>query len=460
MATSIPAPPRTPTPPPDDPPPPPQFPSGFNPDALSPLSSTFPTSYRNIAGSPANYGVSPSLSDASALSPPSTAEAGPFNFKPTPYIVGRPAGAAAQKQTELGRRRGHKYARSSISHQIILSPTPRTPLALPISLPVPTLREYISSMSPEQKRRWAWCTTHLLVAGWVQTRAHGSLATTSLSHLLFFDALGAFLCVAVDVGANFEVWTRSSIAHPFGLQRSEVLAGLAMSIILLFMGLDLLSHGLAHAAEHRRAGRGPHSHAPRALPPGTVDAAALASIVCSLVSAASLGNHARIGRAMRFELFPAVGWLPRVLRNPSHLLTLSCAGLLLLVPLLGVPMYAWVDAALGFGCAVAMVGLGARLAYTLGRMLLMSYSGKGVRELVGEVEGLDGVVAVDEAGVWQVHYGLCMASFRVRVRGKGEVEGLRERIGALVRSRLGGQVYGEGKSGVRWEVSVMVNVEE
>jgi hypothetical protein len=31
-----------------------------------------------------------------------------------------------------------------------------------------------------------------------------------------FDALGASLCVVVDVLSNFEVWKRSSVRHPFG----------------------------------------------------------------------------------------------------------------------------------------------------------------------------------------------------------------------------------------------------
>ena len=44
----------------------------------------------------------------------------------------------------------------------------------------------------------------------------GSLALTALSHLLVFDALGAFLCVGVDVLGNFEVWKRASVRHPFG----------------------------------------------------------------------------------------------------------------------------------------------------------------------------------------------------------------------------------------------------
>ena len=92
-------------------------------------------------------------------------------------------------------------------------------------------------MTREQRIRWLWCFGHLAVAGYVQTSAHESLSMTTLSHLLFFDALGAFLCVAVHVSRNFEVWNRSTISHPFGLERSEVLAGLAMSIILLFMGI-------------------------------------------------------------------------------------------------------------------------------------------------------------------------------------------------------------------------------
>lgn len=31
-----------------------------------------------------------------------------------------------------------------------------------------------------------------------------------------FDALGASVCVVVDVLSNFEVWKRSSVRHPFG----------------------------------------------------------------------------------------------------------------------------------------------------------------------------------------------------------------------------------------------------
>jgi divalent metal cation (Fe/Co/Zn/Cd) transporter len=312
-------------------------------------------------------------------------------------------------------------------------------------------------MTREQRNRWLWCTCHLIVAGYVQFQAHESLSMTALSHLLFFDALGAFLCVAVDVGRNFEVWTRGSLKNPFGLERSEVLAGLAMSIILLFMGLDLISHGLTHALENTggHEAHQHHNHNDR-VSPGSVDIAALAAILCTLISATSLGNHARMGRALRPSRLPS--WIPSILRNPSHLLTLSCSFLLLILPLLSIKLYPWFDSSLGFTIAVAMGILGGRLCYTLGRMLLMSYSGSGVKEVISDLEADEGVSAVEEAKVWQVHYGLCMASFKVRVRTQENVERVKERIFSLVRNRLGGG-YGEGSRGVKWEISCMVSVD-
>jgi divalent metal cation (Fe/Co/Zn/Cd) transporter len=120
-----------------------------------------------------------------------------------------------------------------------------------------------------------------------------------------FDALGAALCVAVDVLSNFEVWKRSSIRHPFGLERAEVLAGFAMSVFLLFMGFDIISHCSEHLMEgmwkqsdgheHSHGGHGHAQHKQR-VPPGGVDVAALAALIATLVSAILLKNHARIGK--------------------------------------------------------------------------------------------------------------------------------------------------------------------
>ena len=307
-------------------------------------------------------------------------------------------------------------------------------------------------MSSEQKLRLGWCFCHLVVAGLVQWGAHESLALTVLSRLIFYDALGAFLCVAVDVGTNFEVWKRSSIRHPFGFERLEVIAGLGMSVGLLFMGLDLISHGLTHALENS-GGHHAHHEGHERVSPGSIDLAALSGIASTLVSAMVLKNHARIGKVMRLG---AIAKLPSVLSNPSHFLTLSCSTLLLLLPLLSIQMYVWLDRTLSFSVAFAMVALGWMKGWTLGKMLLMSYTGPGVADVVYDLETDPAVSAVEEAKFWQVHYGLCQANVKLRVRSLDDVGRLRDRISSAVRNRLGG---GYGSGGQKWEVSTQMTLE-
>lgn len=147
---------------------------------------------------------------------------GPFRFKSRTYTANTPTAvnrSGSQKSVvshTMGQRRGHRYKHSSVSHQIFLEPPPRAPLRLPASLPIPTTKEGWHSMSTEQTLRVCWCFCHLFVAGYVQWTAQGSLALTALSHLIFYDAIGAFLCASVEVLSNFEVWKRSSIRQPFG----------------------------------------------------------------------------------------------------------------------------------------------------------------------------------------------------------------------------------------------------
>ncbi|KZM22921.1 cation transmembrane transporter [Ascochyta rabiei] len=486
MASNMPRvklPPRTPTPPPDEAAPRPPVGLGFegelsagglafDPNALSPMSATFPSKQY------ATLGPSDSVSQratpttlytpASATFPytPASAMSGtdtdvpsisgtqnarnPFNFQSVTYQPGRPQA----QQNDIGRRRGHKYKHSSVSHQIFLEPAPRAPLQLPASLPIPTFKEYRSSMSKDQKLRLGWCFGHLLVAGLVQWGSHESLALTVLSRLIFYDAIGAFLCVAVDVGSNFEVWKRSSIRHPFGFERLEVIAGLGMSVGLLFMGLDLISHGLTHALENTGGHAAHHTDEHERVSPGSIDLSALSGIVSTLISAILLKNHARIGKVMRLG---AIANLPSVLSNPSHFLTLSCSALLLLLPLLSIQMYVWLDRTLSFSVAICMVALGWIQGWTLGKMLLMSYSGTGVSDVMYDLETDPAVSAVEEAKFWQVHYGLCQANLKVRVRNLDEIGRLRDRIGSMVRNRLGGS-YGSG--GQKWEVSTQITLEK
>lgn len=277
---------------------------------------------------------------------------------------------------------------------------------------------------------------------------------TALSHLILFDSLGALLCVAVDVLSNFEVWKRSSIRHPFGLERAEVLAGFAMCVLLLFMGMDLISHNLQHFLESSDNHEPHHTHPHERVSVGSVDITAVLAISSTLISAIGLKNHARIGKAMRFAYIES---LPSVLSNPSHFLTLSCSTLLLLLPLVSIKLYKWLDILLSVTISISMCVLGVRLVKTLGSMLLMSYSGPGVSDVIKDIEADPSVFGIDDARFWQVHYGLCMANLKIRVSGSEEnLVRLRERISSLIKNRLGG---GYGTGGQKWEVSLQFTVD-
>ena len=366
---------------------------------------------------------------------------------------------SSNRVQNIGQRRGHRYKHSSVStqHQIFLEPPPRAPLALPASLPIPTFKEAWNSMSKDQTIRIAWCACHALVAAYVLYSSDDSLALTALSHLIFFDAVSATICVVVDVFGNFEVWKRSSIRHPFGLERAEVLAGFAMSVFLLFMGFDLISHNLKHVLESvgSHTPHHPHTHIQEPLSGAKIDLAAGASICATLISALGLKNHARIGKAMRFAY---ISFLPSVLSNPSHFLTISTSLTMFLLPLLSIKPYLWVDRLLCTIIAISMFALGIRLAVAQGLMLLMSYSGEGVSEVVQEIASDPMVTGVEEARFWQVHYGLCMANLKLRIRGDDAAVGrLRERVSLLVKNRLGGG-YGKG-NGVKWEVTTQFSID-
>ncbi|KAJ5082573.1 hypothetical protein N7532_011616 [Penicillium argentinense] len=460
----LPIPPRTPTPPSDDgrdqhvPRMIPGLGVSVNRDSLSPLKESFPRTNTldpmnadRLSPTKSSFNLSTRAADAvspskngSSDSPP----AGPFNFNTT-VMAKSPV-----VKSNIGQRRGHKYKHSSISHQIFLEPPPRAPLALPNSLPIPTLKECRASMSKDQKTRFWWSVCHMFVAAYTLWMAHGSLAMTALSHLILFDSLGALVCVAVDVLSNFEVWKRSSIRHPFGLERTEVLAGFAMCVLLLFMGLDLISHNLQHFLE--KSGHEPHhSHDHDRVSLGSVDLTAVLAISSTLVSAIGLKNHARIGKAMRFAYIES---LPSVLSNPSHFLTLSCSTLLLLLPLVSIRIYDWLDKLLSGTIAISMCVLGVHLVKALGSMLLMSYSGRGVSDVIKDIESDPSVFGVDDARFWQVHYGLCMANLKLRVSGTDDnVARLREKISSLIRNRLGG---GYGTGGQKWEVSLQFTIEK
>ncbi|KFA62600.1 hypothetical protein S40285_05176 [Stachybotrys chlorohalonatus IBT 40285] len=386
----------------------------------------------------------------------SPARKSPFNFQ-TQVI------AAGPLKSNVGQRRGHRYKHSSVStqHQIFQEPPPRPPLVLPASLPIPTIKEAWRSMHKDQRRRLYWTLCHVAVAMFIFFKSQGSPATMALSHLVFFDAGSAAVCAVVDVLGNFEVWRRSSIRHPFGLERAEVLAGFAMSIFLLFGGFDLISHNLKHFLESMGQHEAHHEHSHASMSPSSIDLVSIVAIASTLVSAYGLKNHARIARIMRVSYLAA---LPSVLSNPFHFLTLSLSALIALLPLLSVSLYTWLEGLICTIISLAMFALGMRVAVAQGLMLLMSYGGHDgnaeVASVLREIEAEPLVMRVDESQFWQVHYGLCMANLKLRVaKGYDEMSlvKLRNRITSLIQNRLG-EGYGTGGN-IRWEVTLQTSTD-
>ncbi|KAJ5314212.1 guanosine-diphosphatase [Penicillium atrosanguineum] len=428
-------------------------------DSLSPLKESFPKSAAlepvksdRLSPTKASFSFGTSPPENGTLTQNGSGEspnAGPFNFNTTVMAKSPVIKSVKHWATSWPQIQAQQYLASDLPRA-----PPRAPLALPNSLPMPTMKECRSSMSKDQKTRFWWSVCHMFVAAYTLWTAHGSLAMTALSHLILFDSLGALLCVVVDVLGNFEVWKRSSIRHPFGLERAEVLAGFAMCVLLMFMGLDLISHNLQHFLE--KSGHEPHHmHVHERVSLGSVDITAVLAISSTLVSAIGLKNHARIGKAMRFGYIDS---LPSVLSNPSHFLTLSCSTLLLLLPLVSIRIYDWLDKLLSGTIAISMCFLGVRLVKTLGSMLLMSYSGQGVSDVIKDIEADPAVFGIDDARFWQVHYGLYMANVKLRVSGTEDSLGrLREKISSLIRNRLGG---GYGTGGQKWEVSLQFTIEK
>nr|POF13062.1 putative zinc transporter zrg17 [Quercus suber] len=430
---------------------------------LSPSSATFPLSNGGLSPqtnmrSP-NLMQTPNIESGTHFADVGTDGRQPFNFVPQQYVAGKII-AGKSSNDAIGRRKGHKYRHSSIHasamESIVQTPLAhRKPLALPGSLPIPTRAEAWRAMTSNQTARLSWCLCHFLVSAYVQFSGSGSLAVTSLSRLLLFDAAGATVCVAVDVMSNFEVWKRSSIKHPFGLERIDVLAGFGMAVFIAFMGLDIISHGIQHSLENLGS-HVPHTaHVHSRVTSGSVDVASLLAICSTLVSALLLKNHARIGRAMRFELI--AGW-GKILGNPSHFLTLSCSLLVLVLPFLSQRLYKTVDFIFSISIASLMITFGVRLGTSLSNMLLMSYTSadNSVQHLITAIEQSSGVSSVEEAKFWQVHYGLCMANIKLKSRsvmGGNDLASVRDRVVRMVKSQ-----FSDGK-GVRWDITVQVGIE-
>lgn len=391
---------------------------------------------------------------------PGQANYQPFNFQSTTMALAPPPASRPNQ------RRGHKYKHSSVSLNFFKEDI-RVPLQIPASLPIPTFSECRQSMSKDQIIRVLWGLFHLYVAFLIYIVESPYTALSALAHLLFYDAMGAFLCAFVDILSNFDVWKRSSVHLPFGLERAEVLAGYALAISLVFMGGDILSHSIqdiiqamylgdffAASHGHGASHHGHHGHeveAGDAIPAAGVAGAAelinwrkvsfrvVLGIIATVVSAVGFDNHARISRALKSTNPSAFSSLPWILSNPSHFITVTFSVAILLYPVESAFVRRVIDTILTPVIAASMCYVGWILAKSLGGMLVMSFPGENrIQGVEEQVLKLPHVQACSEVSVWQVHHSVWLACMKIEVAGSDADEQLvREQAARLVKEIMG-----------------------
>lgn len=366
----------------------------------------------------------------------------PFNFQSTTLD---PAGANASARP--AQRRGHRYKHSSVSMNFFREDV-RAPLAIPASLQIPNLAECFQSMSKEQKVRITWGAFHFFIAFLVYMCESPFTAVSALAHLLFYDAMGALMCAVVDILGNFDVWKRSSIHLPFGLERAEVLAGFALSILLIFMGGDIMSHwiqevvGALYGGEEVHAHGHSHNHGGQdaTLHWTSIIIRVFLAIIVTIVSAVGLENHARISKALRNSgQAPAFSYLPWILSNPSHFITVAFSAVILVFPSVTDSTRRVIDTILTPCIAGSMCYMGWMLAKSLGGMMVMSFPGENRIDLVdAEVRKLPGVISVSNIRVWQVHHSAWLACMNVVMTGSAaDEQTVREQASRLIQDIMG-----------------------
>lgn len=350
--------------------------------------------------------------------------------------------------TKLERRRGHHH-KHSLSHQFFLPPVQRAPLSLPASFPIPTWREVLAASTADQRMQLLWSLCHLLISFVVLKFNENSLAASSLSKCITFDAFGIASGAVFEILAHFPVWSSSSIKHPFGLKRAEVVVRFGAAVFLTYSGVELVREVVERLAIGGGHGHGPTDGVhldPHALNSDFMTASMLVTIFITLFAAVVFDNHGQLCQALDLDS------LPRPIRNPFYLLSIAPACILLGVAAMGMHLHAILDRSMATAIAAALIWIGLTLIYRLGSILLMTYPSTAVTALYDEIESDDSVYSVD-GKVWQVWTGLVMVSMRVAVRGGEAAETrVRERIARYTRDVLGGG-YGSGKA-IKFDVKV------
>ncbi|KAI8597681.1 cation efflux protein [Dissophora ornata] len=294
---------------------------------------------------------------------------------------------------------------------------------------------------PKQKTMFTWILIHSTIAvmTWLSGMRAGSLSIIGLAYMMLFDAFGVlniFVSSVVHTDARMK---KSTVKHPFGVQRFEILFGLFNAIFLLFIGMNMLKESLEHMMledDHH----GGNEHGPVVRVPLFWTAIALGA---TLISSLGYQNHKQFCLLLNSGTLTSTqaafarsdsSKLTALVRNQFTLTSLACVVGVILVAMF--PHVDALDKVVAIGQSLVMFSLGGPLTKVLGMILLQTTPPgalEGVEESIRHLSATNpAILRMERAHVWTNTYGQLVGTLIVSV-AKGADE---QAILASIHQRL------------------------
>ncbi|KAG0057626.1 Endoplasmic reticulum zinc transporter [Gryganskiella cystojenkinii] len=321
---------------------------------------------------------------------------------------------------------------------------------------LPSYGEIFGNLMPKQKTMFTWILAHssIAVLTWLSGMRAGSLSIIGLSYMLLFDAFGVLNIFISSVIHTDIKMKKSTVKHPFGVQRFEILFGLFNAIFLLFIGMNMLKESLEHLMLEDDHHGGDHGAVVRVPLFWTMIA-----LGATLISSLGYQNHKQFclllsSNSMSSQSAYASSSSTQVLRNQFTLLSLSCVVGVVLVAMF--PHADSLDKIIAIGQSLAMFTLGGPLCKVLGMLLLQTTPPKaleGVEEAVRHLSATNPqIVRLERAHVWTNTYGQLIGTLMVSVT-KGSDE---QSLLAIIHQRLQGFLDLDSQSEGTGELTVQL----
>ncbi|KAF9096389.1 Endoplasmic reticulum zinc transporter [Mortierella sp. AD031] len=304
---------------------------------------------------------------------------------------------------------------------------------------LPSYGEIFGGLMPKQKTMFTWILVHSTIAvlTWLSGMRAGSLSIIGLSYMLLFDAFGVLNIFVSSVIHTDIKMKKSTVKHPFGVQRFEILFGLFNAIFLLFIGMNMLKESLEHLMlEDDHHGGGDHGAVVRVPIFWT-----LVALGATLVSSLAYQNHKQFCLLLNANSQAAFSRsdsskLVSLTSNKFTLTSLACVAGVLLVAMF--PKLDALDKLIAIGQSIVMFSLGGPLAKVLGMLLLQTTPPGALETIEDSVRQVSAtnpaVLRMERAHVWTNTFGQLIGTVVVSV-AKGADE---QAILASLHQRLQG----------------------